>query len=157
MTCEDLDYDGYQRYNDKLTNDFKYGESWSSKRIAHITFKRRVKPDFVFLDNVLQSATEAQKIRDKLGKPLYANSWWRTDIFQDYLYRSGQSTTKNSKHELGIAIDFKTPRDMTPRQFFYFIKNDCNTNFRAFGIYYWGVHCDMRKTPNNKIIVFKWN
>ena len=157
MTCEDLDYDGYQTYNDKLTRNFKYGESWSSKRIAHITFKRRVRPDNIFLDNVLQSAGEAQKIRDKLGKPLYASSWWRTAKFQYWLYITGRSTTDNSKHELGIAIDFKTPRGMTPRQFFDFIINECNTNFRGFGIYYWGVHCDMRKTPNNKIIVFKWN
>ena len=155
MTCEDLDYDDYQTYNDKMTRNFKYGESWSSKRIAHITFKRRVRPDNIFfLDNVLKSANEAQKIRDKLGKPLHANSWWRTGEYQDYLYRSRQSTTDNSKHELGIAIDFKTPRGMTPRQFFDFIVNECNTKFRGFGIYYWGVHADMRKTPNNKIILF---
>ena len=165
MTAEDLEYDVCQMYNDRLTRNILFGESWSSVLRMGIVFRRSVKPDIEFIVNVFITADETQKIRDKLNEKykdspaigyrnkqneimIIINSFWRTVIYQYYLYKKKLSICdgykRKSQHQLGKAVDLRTPRGMTPYEFYLFIKNECNTIFTWFKIYTWGVHCDWR-------------
>lgn len=161
MTCEDLDSDGYQIYKDKLTRNILFGECWSTIVIDGVEHKRRVKPESKCMPDVIISAEDSQIIRDRLnevygGNPkigyrnklneimILFNSFWRTAVFQFHLWITKQSTTNQSDHEEGRAVDLRTPRGMRPWTFYKFIKNKCNTRFNWFKVYYWGVHCSRR-------------
>lgn len=146
------------QYNDKLTKNIIFGESWSTKIINGKEVKRQVPPDEKYIPDVLITAQEGQKIRDKLNEiyggnmeigyrnklneiMLLIGSFWRQLIFQLYLYNTKQSTTKTGDHPKGKAIDLLTPRGMTSKEFCSFIKEKCNTKFTKFIVYSWGVHC----------------
>jgi hypothetical protein len=161
MTCEDLEYDGYQKYDDLLTRNIKYGECWSSVVKAGIVFRRRIPPEVKYMADIIITAEDGQVIRDKLNEVhgsdlkigyrdkfgeimLIINSFWRTLIYQWYLFIKKLSTTQTGDHPSGKAIDLKTPRGMTAFQFYLFIKHDCNTRFNWFKVYSWGVHCSRR-------------
>ena len=153
-------------YNIKLTRNFIFGESWSTEVITKpdsgsIEYSRKIPPSKEFIPLIYRGAFNAQKIRDKLNERfgdnpkigrrdkkgeivLIVGSWWRTKEFQLYLYLTGQSTTSTGNHPKGIAIDYYTPRGMTPKQFRDFIKNECNTDFTYYILYKWGIHCDWR-------------
>jgi len=165
MTCEDLDYDGYQKYKDNLTRNIVFGEAWSSLVRLGIVFRRKIKPIFEVMDNIFVTAEETQKIRNRLNEVygsnpkigyrnrlneiiIIINSFWRTAIYQFYLYQKNLTICdgykRKSQHQFGKAVDLKTPRGMTPYEFFTFIKDECNTRFTWLKIYSWGVHCDWR-------------
>lgn len=161
MTCEDLDYDGYQKYDDKLTKNIKYGECWSTIVICDVEYKRRVPPGIKYLPDVFISAEDSQIIRDRLNEVygsnprigyrnklneimILFNSFWRTGVFQLHLKTTKQSTTNQSDHEEGTAVDLRTPRGFIPWTFYRFIKTKCNTRFNWFKVYSWGVHCSRR-------------
>ncbi len=148
-------------YNDPLTENIKYGESWSTKVINGVEIKRQVPPDFKNLENVFISAEDSQTIRNKLNEVygnnprigyrnklneiiIIFNSFWRTGVFQFHLWITGQSPTNISDHEEGTAVDIRTPRGMRPWTFYRFIKTKCNTRFNWFKVYRWGVHCSRR-------------
>jgi len=55
---------------------------------------------------------------------------------------------KHSKHCMGIAVDIRTPRQLTDIEFFEYIKNleiDGTKVFNGVGIYNGRVHCDIRQ------------
>lgn len=145
----------------RLTDNFIWGESWSSIRLARITFKRAVEPCTVFLDSINNTAENIQKVRNTLNEEYFynrqvgtrnrkdeiiirVNSWWRTKIFQDYLYTSGKSTVSISKHQTGIAIDIARVPGFTVRQLRDFIISECETDFTKIIEYKWGLHLDSR-------------
>ncbi len=133
-----LDYK--KEYESDLTNNFKWYEAFSSLRLNNFTYTRAIEPEEKYWDNIVRVALQVQKIRNKLGKPLPVNSWWRTKEYNDTL----KGASKTSYHLRGLAIDLPTPAGMTPTTFRDFIKNQCNTEFTNFIVYSWGVHCDMR-------------
>lgn len=145
-------------FNDLLTKNIKYGESWSTKVISDIEISRQTPPAEEYLPDVIITAEDGQVIRDTLnkvygGNPKIGNrnklneimlligSFWRSEVFQIYLFKTKQSTTTTGDHPKGKAIDLWTPRGLTPRQFYWFIKYKCKTRFTKFIIYGWGVHC----------------
>lgn len=145
----------------KLTKNFIWKEAWSSIRLMRITFKRAVEPCKEYLENIKITAINVQLIRDRLNEiygddlrigkrnrqgEIYikVNSWWRTRIFQLYLYLSKQSTVKVSKHQSGIAIDIARIRGMTVVELRFFIRNKCDTAFTKIIEYSWGLHLDWR-------------
>ena len=145
----------------KLTTNFTWLETWSSIRLIRIIFKRAVEPCSEFINNLKNTAKNIQIVRDclnivfghdpKIGARnrqgeiyITVNSWWRTRIFQLYLYISGKSTVKVSKHEIGIAIDIAKIKGLTVRQLRLFIENECETDFTKIIEYSWGLHLDTR-------------
>lgn len=150
-----------KNYNDNLTRDIKFGESWSTRVINGIEYKRQVSPTIKYLHNVIITAEDGQVIRNRLNE-VYGNnskigyrnknneimllidSFWREIIFQLYLFKKGLSTTEDGDHPRGRAIDLVTPKGMTLHQFYWFIKHNCNTKFNWFKVYSWGVHCGRR-------------
>ncbi len=145
----------------KLTANFIWAEAWSSIRLIRITFKRAVEPCENYIDNIQKTADSVQIFRDRLNEKfgwnrkigrrnrlgeiyVTANSWWRTWIFQLYLYLSGKSTVKVSKHQSGIAIDIAKIKGLTVHQLRLFIENECDTEFTTFIEYSWGIHLDWR-------------
>lgn len=146
---------------ENLSGNFKYGEAWSSIRLIKITFKRAVEPCKEFLSNIRKTAANVQIIRDRLNEVygnnrriglrnkrgeiyITVNSLWRTRIFQLYLFLSGKSTARVSKHQTGIAIDIAKIKGLTVRQLKDFIKNECETDFTKIIEYSWGLHLDWR-------------
>ncbi len=145
----------------KLTTNFSWVETWSSIRLIRITFKRAVEPYKEYLANIKITAINIQIVRDclnmafgndlRIGKRnrtgqiyITVNSWWRTRIFQLYLYLSRQSTVKVSKHQSGIAIDIARIKGMTVRELRLFIEDECDTAFTKIIEYSWGLHLDWR-------------
>jgi len=146
---------------DNLTDNFKWRETWSSIRLIKITFRRAVEPCKCLFANLKKTAINIQIIRDRLNEVygdnyrigrrnrqgeiyITVNSWWRTRIFQLYLYLSRKSTVKISKHQTGIAIDIAKIKGLTVRQLKDFIKNECETDFTKIIEYSWGLHLDWR-------------
>ena len=144
-----------------ITRNIKFYETYSTKIIAGIRVRRQVAPTLDVLPEVLITASDGQKIRDKLnlqfgGNPkigyrdrnneimLYINSFWRTYGLQEYLYYKKLSTTKKGDHPLGKAIDLKTPRGMTSLEYYLFIYDGCDTQFNWFKVYDNFVHCSRR-------------
>ena len=126
-----------------------------------ITFKRAVEPCKEYFANLKITAVNGQIIRDRLNEVfgndlrigkrnrqgeiyITVNSWWRTRIFQLYLYLSKKSTVKVSKHQSGIAIDIARIKGMTVRRLRVFIEDECNTAFTKIIEYSWGLHLDWR-------------
>ena len=146
---------------DKLTDNFIFGESWSTEVISGFEYRRRIPPTKSYIPLIFKGAFNLQKIRNRLNEKFGSNpkigrrnklgeivvdiaSWWRAKIFQRYLKLTGQSTTSTGTHPKGIAIDIYTPRGMIPTQFRNFIRDECNTDFTFYIVYRWGVHCDWR-------------
>ena len=146
---------------EKLTKNFTWKEAWSSIRLIRITFKRAVEPCEEYIANIKTTAINVQMIRDRLNEiygddlrigkrnrqgEIYitVNSWWRTRIFQLYLYLSKKSTVKVSKHQWGIAIDIARIKGMTVTELRFFIRNKCDTIFTKIIEYKWGIHMDSR-------------
>ena len=146
---------------EKLTRNFIWHETWSSIRLIKITFKRAVEPCKCLFAKLKKTAINVQIIRDRLNEVygnnykigqrnrqgeiyITVNSWWRTRVFQLYLYLSKKSTAKKSKHELGIAIDIAKIKGLTVRQLRKFIENECDTIFTKLIEYSWGLHLDWR-------------
>lgn len=165
MTCEDLESDGsgsvFMNKWDKLTTNFTWVETWSSIRLIKITFKRAVEPCLGYYANLKKTAKNIQIVRDRLNEAfgdnpriglrnrqgeiyITVNSWWRTRIFQLYLYLSRKSTVKISKHQTGIAIDIAKIKGLTVRQLRLFIEDECDTAFTKIIEYSWGLHLDWR-------------
>lgn len=147
--------------NYHLTKDFVLGEFYSSEVVNGVKTSRAVKPPFIYFEAILKTAQDAQKIRDKLNEVYRDNlaigirnsageiivivgSGWRTNAFQYWLWTNGKSTTNDSKHEYGIAIDINKIPGLTVSEFNNFIKNDCDTNFTWDKEYNWGIHLDSR-------------
>jgi len=147
--------------NTLITRNISWKETWSSRRYPGFTRRRVVEPGEQYVENVIKTAIEAQKIRDMLNKTygydnaigvrdknkeimLFNNSFWRAYEFQYWLYKTKKSTTKKGQHPLGLAIDLPTIIGISPWDFYEFIKYKCNTNFSWFRVYGWGVHCDRR-------------
>ena len=146
---------------DKLTDNFIFGESWSTEVIGGFEYRRRIPPTKSYIPLIFKGAFNLQKIRNRLNEKFGSNpkigrrnklgeivvdvgSWWRTKIFQKYLKLTGQSTTPTGNHPKGIAIDLDKPRGMTSTQFRNFIRDECNTDFTFYIVYRWGVYCDWR-------------
>jgi len=144
-----------------ITRNIKFYETYSTKVIVGIQVKRQISPTLDVLKEVIITAIEAQKIRDKLNEKfgsnpnigprdknneimLYINSFWRTLVFQAYLFLKKESITSTGDHPFGKAIDLRCPKGMTPADFCEFIDEQCDTLFNWFKIYSWGCHCSRR-------------
>ena len=146
---------------DKLATNFTWHEAWSSIHLIGITFKRAVEPCLIYYANIKKTAANAQVIRDNLNRVygdnrrighrnrqgeiiIRVNSFWRTWIFQLYLYLSKKSTAKVSKHETGIAIDIARVPGLSAAELRCFIEDECDTAFTKILEYSWGLHLDWR-------------
>jgi hypothetical protein len=149
------------KYSDPIEKNFIFGESWSTKVINGKEVRRQEAPPEGLIPNILKGAKNSQRIRNKLNEKYSRNmrigtrnskgeitlpvsSWWRSNAFQLHLYNTKQSTTKTGHHTLGIAIDYPTPRGMTPVSFRDFVRDECGTDFTYYIVYSWGIHADWR-------------
>lgn len=78
----------------------------------------------------------AQKLRDRLGKPVVINSAYRTAAYNKKIGGS-----PNSQHMLGMAIDVRAVPGMTIDQL---ASMGRAVGFTGIGKYSWGCHFDVR-------------
>jgi len=146
----------------QLTRNFVLGEFYSSQVINGVKTTRAVKPPYIYFEEILLTAQEAQKIRDMLNEVyghdlsvgirnsageiiVIVGSGWRTNAFQYWLWSNGKSTTNDSKHEYGLAIDINRIPGLGVSELLNFIKTRCATSFTWFKEYDWGLHLDRRQ------------
>ncbi len=114
-----------------LTTNFKYKEF----------FCRGVEPPEQFYNYILMLATELQKVRNILGKPIYITSGYRTKEYNNYLISIGYKASKDSYHLKGMAVDSKV-NSLSLTDYALYLMHF--TNFNSVGIGNGFVHCDLR-------------
>lgn len=121
--------------------NFKWKESYSTVRFGGKDYQDVIEPYEEYVDNVVLTAMEIQKLRDYINLPLVINSWWRTPYYNAVL--SGSS--KKSQHLLGLAVDVKCPRGIRIDDLLSYAKKV--TNFKWYKVYYKDnfIHMDLRK------------
>lgn len=87
----------------------------------------------------------ADKIREKIGKPVPVNSGIRCKT-----HNANVGGVSNSQHLLGNAADLGCPIGCTPAQMAA-IAEEIMGNTGGIGIYSWGIHIDTRSTKS------RWN
>ena len=145
----------------QLTRNFVLGEFYSSEVVIGVKTSRAVKPPYIYFEMILKTAQDAQRIRDMLNEVygsdprigirnsageiiVIVGSGWRTNAFQYYLWSHGKSTTNDSRHEYGIAIDINRIPGIGVGELLNFIKTRCGTSFTWDKEYEWGLHLDSR-------------
>ena len=110
----------------QLTQHFKWGEFWC----------RNIEPPEEYYDNILLVATELEKLRGVVGKPIRINSAYRTPTVNKLLGGS-----KNSKHLTAEAADIRVI-GFPNNEVGYFAAR--YTHFQGFGIGRTYTHLDTR-------------
>ena len=87
----------------------------------------------------------ADKIREKIGKPITVNSGLRCKT-----HNSNVGGVSNSQHLLGKAADLGCPSGCTPAQMAS-IAEEIIGDTGGIGTYSWGIHIDTRSTKS------RWN
>lgn len=87
----------------------------------------------------------ADKIREKIGKPITINSGLRCKT-----HNANVGGVSNSQHLYGTAADLGCPDGCTPAQMAS-IAEEIMGNTGGIGIYSWGIHIDTRSTKS------RWN
>ena len=87
----------------------------------------------------------ADKIREKIGKPITINSGLRCKT-----HNANVGGVSNSQHLYGTAADLGCPIGCTPSQVAS-IAEEIMGNTGGIGIYSWGIHIDTRSTKS------RWN
>jgi len=143
-----------------LTKDFVLGEFYSTQVVNGVQISRAVKPPFIYFEEILKTAINAQIIRDRLNDVygenpaigirnsageiiLIVGSGWRSNAFQYWLWTNLKSTTNDSQHELGKAVDLNIVPGLTMEQFVNLVEVS-DTDFTWIKKYAWGLHFDTR-------------
>jgi len=131
--------DNAMNKNDKLTENFKWGEFWSGD-IKHGL--KSIEPPSKFYSRILDMAEELQIVRDYIGSPISITSGYRTREWN----RHEGGTDKNGRvslHCSGLAVDIRV-NGMKPYDLAVYVAK--LTDFKGFGINLRKnfVHCDMR-------------
>jgi len=121
-------------YEEKLTDDFKWGEFWSNSASG-----KKIEPPFSLKENIIMVAKELQKIRDEIGKPIRINSGWRTEE-----WNKAVGGSKTSYHLKGLAADIRVY--IPQKELLVYIGRF--TEFKGIGISSSFIHVDLR----NKLI-----
>ena len=87
----------------------------------------------------------ADKIREKIGKPITVNSGLRCKAHNENV-----GGVSNSQHLYGTAADLGCPSGCTPTQMAS-IAEEIMGNTGGIGTYSWGIHIDTRSTKS------RWN
>ena len=114
----------------QITQHFKYGEFWC---------KDGTEPPEEYLDNIYLVATELEKLRAVLNRPIYITSAYRTKK-----YNAAHGGAKNSQHLYAKAADIKVS-GVHSRQVCMYVAR--YTNFMGIGINCRTnnfTHCDIR-------------
>jgi len=123
--------------NEKLTNNFTYGEFYSGD--TKLGYKS-IEPPTKYFSKINLMAEELQVVRDCIGSPIIVTSGYRTPAWNKYV-----GGVKNSYHTQGIAVDVRV-YGMQPYDLAVYIAK--LTEFKGFGINIKKnfVHCDLRPT-----------
>lgn len=161
MTCEDLDSDFF-RYNDNLTDNFKYGEFWSGDRKFG---KKSIEPPHEYFEYIMACAEQLQIVRDILnGRAdlkgrylqyrLFPSREFKIQITSAYRtpdWNRHEKGSKNSLHLKGLAVD---TRAIGLPLFIYYSYLLKYTKFNQYGYYRWKnfIHSGLM----NDFVIFKY-
>ncbi len=120
--------------NDNLTANFKCKEFYCKGTIPY--------PDSM-ANYIYMLATELQKVRDFLGKPIIVTSGYRTKEYNDYIAKLGYTVSKNSYHLKGMAVDSRCNSISLTDYALLLMRL---TDFNSVGIGNGFVHTDLRNS-----------
>jgi len=118
-----------------LTTNFKYKEFWSNS-LQGI----KIEPPEVYYNFILMCATELQRVRDVIKKPIYITSGYRTKE-----WNSANGGAKSSFHLKGMAVDTR-PIGMKISDYLYYILRYTSFNGIGLNIVRNFIHTDLRDT-----------
>jgi hypothetical protein len=117
--------------NTKLTTNFIWKEF----------FCKDIEPPEDYHIYILLLATELQKVRDAIGKPIHITSGYRTKEYNGWLIAQGYHASKNSLHLVCKAVDSKC-NSLSLQDYALYLAR--YTNFGGIGIGNGFVHGDLR-------------
>ncbi len=119
--------DWYHDYDEPITDNFTWGETFSSVRFNGRTYRRVVEPPEKYWTDTVELAEQLQVGRDFIKKPFTVNSWYRTRDYNSYI-----GGVSKSQHLISNAADIRLPRGYTGYSFYKTM--DRLTDCTGFGI-----------------------
>ena len=136
--------DWYHDYDEPITKDFVWGETFSSVRFNNRTYRRVIEPPEKFWTHTELLAEQLQVGRDYIEKPFVINSFYRTNEFNAYT-----GGVVNSQHRISNGADVRVPRGYTGYEFYRVM--DTLTNCTGFGIGRTYCHFDRKKVQRKRV------
>jgi len=136
--------DWFHNYNDELTENFIWGETFSNIRFKGKTYRRIIEPPKIYWIDTVDLVVEIQKGRDYIGKSFVVNRWYSIDSYNSYI-----GGVPNSQHKISNAADIANPRGYTSYLFYRII--DRLTDCTGFGIGRRYCHFDRKKNVKRRI------
>lgn len=124
---------------DRMTENFKYGESFSNVRIGYKTYYRIIENPALHDVNRGILVGHLQRVRSIIAKPLTVtpNGCW----YRQPQYNAQVGGVANSQHLYGKAVDIYAPRGFTGYDLYKVFKEF--TDIRRFGIAKTWIHVDI--------------
>jgi len=131
-------------YNENITDNFIWGETFSNVRFNGRTYRRVIEPPEDYWEDTVDLAGQLQIGRDYIGKPFTVNSWYRTRDYNSYI-----GGVPGSQHKISNASDIGTPRGLTSYEFYKIM--DTKTDCTGFGIGRRYCHFDRKKNVKKRV------
>lgn len=133
--------DWYHDFNDKISDNFRWGETFSNVRFNGKTYRRVIEAPKPMWIAIVDLVIELQNGRDFIGSPLIVTNnggWYR---IAEYNYQIGG--VKESQHLYANGVDLYTPFGFTVFEFYKIMRE--KTNCTGFGIGKNFLHLDRKK------------
>jgi len=127
--------------DDYLTENFKYGETFSNVRIGNKTYLRVIENPPKYDAHRLDLFFEVQVVRDTIDKPIVVTPMGCSYRIPQYNAQIGGA--KGSQHLTASAVDIYAPRGYTGYQLYKIFMEV--TDIRRYGIAHSWIHVDIRK------------
>jgi hypothetical protein len=129
----------YKLCVDNAALNFAWREFYSTVNFNGKDYKRIVEPYPEYLTNMLNVASQLQKLREYFNKPVIITSGFRTPYFNALI-----KGANNSQHLYGNAADIRIA-GVTTREILDVAREI--TNFKGYGLSSYFLHCDLRDKP----------
>ena len=141
--------DWFHDYNDELTENFIWGETFSNVQFKGKRYYRIIEAPKPMWGNIVDLADQLQIGRDYIGKPFVVTrngGWYR---ITEYNYQVGGA--KESQHIIANGVDIYTPRGLSSYQFYKIMES--KTDGTGFGVSEKNrfLHFDRKKNVNKRV------
>lgn len=137
-------YDWEHGYNEQIikNGNFSWGETFSNVFFNGKKYYNVIEPYPEYWNNVVNLAKLIQPIRDKFGRPIKVESWFRIAEYNPIV--GGGS---DSQHLIANAFDTVKPSNATLQQYLDEVRK---TDATGIGIMKRGLHIDLKKNVKRR-------
>lgn len=141
--------DWYHGFEEKITENFKWGETYSNVRFNGKTYKRIIEAPKPMWIDIVDLAIELQKGRNFIGQPFIVtnNGGWYRMI--EYNFQAGGAS--DSQHLYANGVDIYAPKGFTVYEFYKIMRMKTNCTGYGLGIKDKFLHIDRKKNVKIRV------